>query len=189
MRGPETEKCHKRRLETGFYDRYMRGEGVDIGFRGEIKDAEPVLPTAIGIEGDTPGYDGRNLPFETESKDYVYSSHCLEHVQEPLFFIKEWFRVLKVGGHLVLVLPHQYLYEKKKDRPSRYNGGHYRFYTPSKLLQEIEEALTPNTYRVRWCCDNDEGFDYSISPEKHSVGEYQIELVLQKIQKPSWDII
>jgi SAM-dependent methyltransferase len=184
MKGPETEKSEARRKKTGFFSQYMSGEGLDIGFRGDdAPEIEPVLPSAIGIDLDYPGYDGSRLPFDDESKDFVYSSHCLEHMSDAASAIQEWFRVVKKGGHLIIVVPHQFLYEKKKRLPSRWNQDHQRFYTPAKVLEEIEKALVPNTYRVRYCCDNDEGFDYERGHTVHSVGEYQIELVLQKIHR------
>lgn len=37
--------------------------------------------------------------------DFVASSHCLEHVADPLGALDEWRRVTRRGGHLVLVLP------------------------------------------------------------------------------------
>jgi len=40
-----------------------------------------------------------------ESYDFVVSSHCLEHVANPLRALHEWRRVTRPGGHLVLVLP------------------------------------------------------------------------------------
>lgn len=188
MKGPETDKSEPRRIREGFFDKYMQGNGLDIGYRGSIQDAEPVAPNAIGIEMDYPGYDGRTLPFDDQSQDFVYNSHCLEHIVDYKQPIREWFRVLKVGGYLIITVPHQFLYEKKADKPSRYNGGHHRFYTPAKLMKEIEESLEPNTYRLRYLQDCDEGFDYTIPPEQHSHGEYQIELVIQKINKPDWNI-
>ncbi len=39
------------------------------------------------------------------SYDFVSSSHCLEHVANPLKALKEWARVIKENGHLILVLP------------------------------------------------------------------------------------
>ncbi len=39
--------------------------------------------------------------------DVVLSSHCLEHVANPLKALSEWIRVLKNGGYLLLVLPHK----------------------------------------------------------------------------------
>lgn len=37
--------------------------------------------------------------------DFVLSSHCLEHVANPLAALREWRRVTRDGGHLVLILP------------------------------------------------------------------------------------
>lgn len=37
--------------------------------------------------------------------DLVLSSHCLEHVANPLAALREWRRVTHAGGHLLLVLP------------------------------------------------------------------------------------
>lgn len=193
MRGPETEKSHKSRswscgARTSFYERYMGGRGLDVGYRGSLENADPVLETAIGIDIDYPGYDGLVLPFQPESQDYVFSSHCLEHLNSPYSYIREWFNVLKLGGYLILIVPHQHLYEKKQERPSRYNEDHKRFYTPAYLLQEVEIALPPNTYRIRHLQDNDIGYDYSIPPEIHANGCYEIELVIQKIKEPTWKI-
>jgi len=37
--------------------------------------------------------------------DFVLSSHCLEHLANPLAALREWHRVTRDGGHLVLILP------------------------------------------------------------------------------------
>ncbi|HRE06445.1 MAG TPA: class I SAM-dependent methyltransferase [Opitutaceae bacterium] len=39
------------------------------------------------------------------SYDLVISSHCLEHVANPLAALAEWRRVVRPGGHLLLLLP------------------------------------------------------------------------------------
>jgi SAM-dependent methyltransferase len=41
------------------------------------------------------------------SYDFVLSSHCLEHMANPLLGLSEWIRVLKQDGLLVLVVPHK----------------------------------------------------------------------------------
>ncbi len=43
----------------------------------------------------------------SESYDFVLSSHTLEHIANPIRALREWLRVLKVGGTLVLILPHK----------------------------------------------------------------------------------
>lgn len=37
--------------------------------------------------------------------DFIASSHCLEHVANPLRALREWHRLTRPGGHLILVLP------------------------------------------------------------------------------------
>lgn len=37
--------------------------------------------------------------------DFVLSSHCLEHLANPLAALREWRRVTRPGGHLLLVVP------------------------------------------------------------------------------------
>lgn len=46
--------------------------------------------------------DARNLPFESNTFDIVYSSHCIEHIpwMQVENTIKEWARVVKKGGTL-----------------------------------------------------------------------------------------
>ena len=185
----EAAKTYLLRQKSGFFDRYLRGSSVlDIGFLGGHSEAMPITETAIGVDLGYPGYDGLTLPFPDVSQDAVFSSHCLEHIPDPIRALGEWFRVTKIGGFIVIIVPHQFLYEKRINLPSNWSNEHLRFYTPSSLLLEIETTLKPNSYRVRHLCDNDMWFDYSIGPDRHSFGCYEIELVLEKIQCPTWVI-
>ncbi len=187
--GPESRKAHPRREREGFFDKYFGGVVLDVGYRGyEEIDVVPVLPDAIGIDLNYPGYDGKRLPFDELSVDTVYSSHTLEHIPDPIQAIRDWYRVLRYGGYLVITVPHQFLYEKRAALPSRWNLDHKRFYTPAALMSEIEAALSPNSYRLRYLVDDDENYDYSIPPERHAGGAYQIELVIQKIRLPEWQL-
>lgn len=44
---------------------------------------------------------------DSGSYDFVVSSNCLEHVANPLKALREWIRVVKPGGLLLLVLPNK----------------------------------------------------------------------------------
>jgi SAM-dependent methyltransferase len=185
----EARKTFPAKLDSGFINKYLSGRSIlDIGFRGYEDDILPIVPNAIGIDHDYPGYDGRHLPFPDLSQDAVYSSHCLEHIADCRQAITEWFRVVKYGGYLIIAVPHQFLYEKRAMLPSRWNADHKRYYTPSSLLREIETSLAPNTYRVRHLIDNDADYDYSIPPKRHAEGCYEIELVIEKIVPPTWTL-
>lgn len=175
--GPGSRQSYPRRFKTGFIEKYMKGKILDIGYKGYEENVLPVVDWAIGVDIDYPGYDGKRLPFDNDSVDCVYASHVLEHIDDYKTAIREWFRVLKTGGYMIIAVPHMYLYEKRKHLPSMWNADHKRFYTPSRLLKEIEESLSINTYRIRHLIDDDEGYDYSITPEFHCGGSYQIEIV------------
>lgn len=46
-----------------------------------------------------------DLPFHSDSLDYVATSHVLEHVANPLRAFEEWGRVLRDGGIIYAVIP------------------------------------------------------------------------------------
>lgn len=103
---PEVRKCRKRLI------RFCVGSGLDLGC-GE----EKIKRDAIGIDGpDIEGADlgadlSKGLPiFRDRSFDFVFSSHCLEDMEDTKGILSEWWRVIKVGGYLVLYLPHKALY-------------------------------------------------------------------------------
>jgi SAM-dependent methyltransferase len=63
---------------------------------------------AVGVDV-TPGTDHQcsldNLPFGDETVGAIISRHSLEHVLDPIKALREWHRVLKPGGKVVIVLP------------------------------------------------------------------------------------
>lgn len=96
------------------------GNGCDVGAGGD-----PIVPSAICI--DRPEDDGRRAHvgqhpthlmgdaanlwwFRDGCFDYVYSSHCLEDADDTAAWLREWLRVLRPGGLLVLFLPDQPTY-------------------------------------------------------------------------------
>jgi SAM-dependent methyltransferase len=46
------------------------------------------------------------LPFRANQFDYLLSAHCLEHCPDAIRTLLEWKRVVRPGGHIVLILPH-----------------------------------------------------------------------------------
>lgn len=177
--GEESRKSWDYKYCNGFFTKYMSGNGLDVGGRGYI-GAHAILPSATLVDLDYPGYDGKTLPFEDNSQDYVYNSHTLEHISDYKNAIREWLRVVRKNSYVVIVVPHRDLYENKLELPSKWNGDHKRFYTPASLLQEVEDSLPVNSYRVRHLRDNDFGHVYG-QPDKHGAWQYEIELVLQKL--------
>jgi len=49
------------------------------------------------------------------SFDFLLSSHCLEHLANPLAALREWRRITRDGGHLVLILPYpKYTFDHRR---------------------------------------------------------------------------
>ena len=53
---------------------------------------------------------------------------------------------------------------------------------------EFEAALPPNSYRVRDLYEDDRGYRYDDPPDRHGIGGYEIELVVEKIKEPAWKV-
>lgn len=49
--------------------------------------------------------DATSLPIVGEKYDFVFASHILEHIANPLKAIQEWIKVIKPNGYLILILP------------------------------------------------------------------------------------
>lgn len=177
----ETNKAKNRRLDEGFFD-YCQGNGIDIG----CSDS-PILSNVDKWDfcfgnGDATFMEGIN----DEEYDFVYSSHCLEHVQDQVLALKNWFRILKKNGYLLLYVPHRDLYEKKKLLPSRWNPDHKIFLLPDKneppntwgLKQLLE--MTEENYEIIYIKTCNYGHTIT-EPSLHSDGEFSIEAIVRKI--------
>ena len=42
---------------------------------------------------------------EDEVYDFLFASHCYEHIANPIKSMLEWIRVIKNGGYIILILP------------------------------------------------------------------------------------
>lgn len=42
---------------------------------------------------------------QSETYDYLFASHSLEHIANPMKAIDEWLRIVKKGAYLILILP------------------------------------------------------------------------------------
>lgn len=62
------------------------------------------LPGAIPIDPMMNEYDAMNLP--NGQVDYIFSSHCLEHLDNWVKVLDYWTTKIKSGGHIYLYLPH-----------------------------------------------------------------------------------
>jgi SAM-dependent methyltransferase len=53
---------------------------------------------------------------KNESYDFCFSSHSLEHIANPLKAVSEWLRIIKSGGHVIIIVPEKkYCFDHKRD--------------------------------------------------------------------------
>jgi len=81
--------------------RYCNGQGLDIGA------SYWPLPGSVPVDTESgPGLANKIEDVPDGSQDYVFSSHCLEHVKEWKAALDIWVGKIKKGGVLFLYLPH-----------------------------------------------------------------------------------
>jgi SAM-dependent methyltransferase len=185
--GKETTKAFQRRLREGYFDRIFVGYGIDIGCGDD-----PVLPDCL--HWDREQGDAQELPgLAAESFDWVYSSHCLEHLPDPWRGVARWWEVLRPGGHLLIVIPDEDLYEQGM-WPSRFNGEHRWSFTihksaswgPASInLADLVTGLP--SHQVLWLRTCDTGYDYSRGVWDRTGGpaEAHLEALVRKLATPS----
>lgn len=106
------------------------GEGLDIG----CGKKEWAFLGAIPVDPEINGWDDLNLP---EGKfDYIFSSHCLEHVNNYVDTLIYWRSKIRSGGTLFMYLPD---YSQEYWRPWN-NRKHKHIFTP-KIIKDCLESL------------------------------------------------
>jgi len=112
-----------------FAKHFCSGTGYDIG----CSKIEWSFPGSIPIDINLPDeYDALNLPHP--DVDYIYSSHCLEHVDNWVIVMDYWYKSLKPGGVLFLYLPH---YSQEYWRPWN-NYKHKHIFTPTIIVDYMK---------------------------------------------------
>ncbi len=158
--------------------RYCRGVGLDVGC-GPWK----VFPTAIGLDGAPHGgaggpslcLDCTDLSMFADKKfDYVFSSHFLEHVHDTAAMLAEWWRVIKVGGHLVMYLPHKKFYPNIGQYGA--NADHKHDFLPDDIVKLMREM-------------QGKGWDLLENEERSHDYEYSFFQVYRKRADKSFNVI
>jgi SAM-dependent methyltransferase len=103
---------------------YCKGYGCDIGFGGD-----KIKSDSVGIDFASPyAFTGKDpvdiacdvmkdpVPVADNTFDYVYTSHLIEDFEDTKQGLREFIRILKSGGNLILVFPDQPSYEKHCER-------------------------------------------------------------------------
>lgn len=126
--GNELSKSIPRRLrDPAFLQRYFVGNGLDVGAGGDglakYRSLFPLMQSCD--EWDLPQGDATTLARLVGNNifDFVHSSHCLEHLADPVAALTNWLRVVKPGGHIVVLIPEWSMYEHR-NWPSTFNSDH-----------------------------------------------------------------
>ena len=191
----ETGKCVLRRFhDHRFATRYFVGNGIDIGSGEDSLDKyKEFFPMINSIRSwDLPDGDAQFMESaKDETYDFVHSSHCLEHLYDPFVGLKNWIRVTKTNGHLVIVIPDEDLYEQGVF-PSTFNGDHKCTFTIHKKESWNKDSsinvfdLLSAQKNIKICKIEllDATFRYGrerFDQTFHSFGDCAIEIILQKV--------
>lgn len=145
---------------------YVGASGFDIGC-----GPKKVFPHLVGIDNtkDTQLFGIAMKPdmvvkdchrlkmFADGCVESVFSSHTLEHLEEPGAALAEWWRVIAVGGHLILYLPHKDFYPNI-GQPGA-NPDHLHDFLPADIVELMARAAPDWTLRVSQA--RNEGREYS----------------------------
>lgn len=148
-----TGKATLRRLgQADFTTRYLIGQGLDIGGAadplGQYRELFPAI-TAVrswdGIDGDCQYLTG----LADNSFDFVHAGHALQRMPDPREALRHWLRVLKPGGHLIVLVPDEDMYEQGHWPSRRHHDNRWTFtvfktksWSPASLnLLELVQVL------------------------------------------------
>jgi SAM-dependent methyltransferase len=157
----ETTKANAR--SSYFPARYLAGRTIDIGCGND-----PVTPQAERF--DLPDGDANDiLRFRpAHSYDCVYSSHCLEHMKDPISALSQWWSLVKPGGYLILIVPHEDLYEQRywpslfnRDHKATFRIGRSESWSPVSIDLRAAVTSLPDSDVISVTLQDD-GYDYRL---------------------------
>lgn len=151
MAGGETTRV--RDVVTRYIHSYLdhTAMGLDLGYGGDA-----ILKSAITLDtrqkyanfNDDPQHlvgDARNLYWFADGVlDYVYSSHLLEDFppSETEDILREWVRVVRPGGLVILYLPNEKRYREYCQRHGTIpNGAHQNFDMSLEFMKPVLERV------------------------------------------------
>jgi SAM-dependent methyltransferase len=121
-----TKAALRRGFDRRFATRWFVGNGIDVGAGNDSLDnLRSLFPLMTSVRGwDVADGDAQFMAgVADETFDFVHSSHCLEHLANPAEALENWLRICRPGGHLVVTVPDEDLYEQGVF-PSTFNPDH-----------------------------------------------------------------
>lgn len=132
--------------------------GVDTKLFGTPMQPDLVVPTCAALP-----------MFASGIMDTVFSSHLLEHIVDYRAALKEWWRVVKVGGHLILYLPHRDLYPNI-GQPGA-NPDHKHDFLPDDIIEAMTEDAADWDLVVNETRDQGREYSFLVVFRKRTEGE------------------
>tara|TARA_R110000787_G_scaffold39265_2_gene98582 strand:- start:6136 stop:6693 length:558 start_codon:yes stop_codon:yes gene_type:complete len=118
-----------------FAKHICKGYGLDIG----AGRRDWALPNSVVVDPEITdwdeenNYDAYNLP--PGPIDFIFSSHCLEHLEDWVYALQIWTAALEIGGDIFLYLPD---YSQTYWRPW-HNRHHLNIFTPTIIRDFLED--------------------------------------------------
>lgn len=112
---------------------YTRGKGLDLSLGAYRPFKHFIGPEMIGEVT-------KLSVFASGSLDFVYSSHTLDCIDNTKETLKEWWRVVKTGGYLVLYLPHKNFSPLVRSKEAKQQ--HAKDFLPEDIIKTMESVGT-----------------------------------------------
>ena len=121
-----------------FAKKVCNGYGYDIGCMKIEWSLPGSIPIDLSFDDD---YHATNLP--KKGVDYIFSSHCLEHLDDWVGVMDYWYDMLDNGGTLFLYLPD---YSQEYWRPWN-NKKHKSIFTPDIIYDYMKQKGYTNIFK------------------------------------------
>ncbi len=136
--------------------------------QGGKRQASKFKPVAVDIVA-----EGDDLPFKSNTLDYVLSSHVIEHFFDPIKALTEWNRVIREGGYLFIIVPHK-----------------ERTFDSKRALTSLDELIKRHDGTLKICdycfMSDKEKFRQNHSPQGTSTSDNPHALIKDKETPAGW---
>jgi SAM-dependent methyltransferase len=97
---------------------------------------------------------------QNEIYDFVFSSHSLEHIANPLKAINEWLRIIKNDGYIIIIVPEKSACFDHKRNYSKFSTllSQYENNIGEDDLSTLEEILLNHDLSMDLCAGDLENF-------------------------------